>query len=356
MAYRLVAAFFFLYFATSFPANTAAQNRSMSRQGDPNFPSDLSADSSPAEPGLGRITGTIRTFDGHGINKANIQVHDIGRGDRFYTALSDSSGSFALYNIPPGDYEVTASTGVDEAHERVQVGGLAGDSSIDFRIRDKSVDQPVAGSGATVSLSQYRVPAKARSLYEKAIQCMKRGKIDEAFVKVEAALVICPKFPEALTLRGALLQNAGKQTEALADLQQAMQYDANYALAYLTMASIFNSTGRFAEALVILNQAERLAPDAWQTYYELARADAGTGKFADALRNVNRASELQGGPEKEIPEMHLVRANALIGTNELLRASHELETFLAREPRGQLADQARTILDQIHAGTVTASR
>ena len=39
---------------------------------------------------------------------------------------------------------------------------------------------------------------------------MSHGKIDEARNKVNAALAICPKFPEALTLRGMLEEDAGK--------------------------------------------------------------------------------------------------------------------------------------------------
>ncbi len=361
MSYRLVAASLLLIFTSSFPFTAAAQNRSLSREGPPNFSSDPSADPLAAGVGFGRITGSVRTFDGHSISNANIELRSIGRAGRFYTARSDSSGSFALYNIPPGDYEVTASTGVDEAHERVQVSSLADDTSVDLRMRNKSAagpnaSEPSAGKGPTISFSQFRVPAKARSLYENAVRSMKRGKFDDALTKVNAAISIYPQFSEALTLRAALQEDSGKQTEAIADLQLAMQYDPNYALAYLTLASIYNATGHFADALVILAQAEPLAPNAWQTYYELARAQDGTRKFADALRNADRASELQGGPEKELPELHVVRANALIGLGELPRACRELEAFLAHQPSGQLADQARTVLDQLRASSASASR
>ena len=153
-----------------------------------------------------------------------------------------------------------------------------------------------------------------------------------------------------------LQANAGKPTEAAADLQQAIQYDANYATAYLALAAVFNSSGRFRESLPVLGQAERLNPNLWQIYFELARADIGTGKFAEALRNIDRSSELQGGPQKEAPEVHLVRGYALIGLNEMPRASHELETFLAREPHGEVADHARVMLDKLRATTVTADQ
>jgi Flp pilus assembly protein TadD len=325
------------------------------RQGSPNFSANPFDNPTTGGFGTGRITGTVRTADGHVVSNAKIEVHEVGRRSTFLSVRSDSSGSFALYNISPGNYEVTASNGIEEAHQRVEVGQMSGVSSVDFRLANKAGGSGPE-SGSTVSLSQFSVPAKARALYEKAHQSMDHGKLDDALSKVNAALAICPKFPEALTLRGMLQADAGKRDEAIADYRQAIQYDANYANAYLALASLYNSTGRFDESRTILGQAERIAPDAWQTYFELARANLGKGRFAEALRDADRSSELQGGPQKEVPALHLVRGYALIGLTEMPKAAHEFETFLAREPRGELADRARTILDKLRATTITASQ
>jgi thioredoxin-like negative regulator of GroEL len=333
---------------------TLAQDRQDPRRGTPDFSSDPFNDPSPDGFNTGRITGTVRTFDGHAVSNAKIEARGIERGTTYFTALSDSSGSFALYNISPGTYDVTVSSGTDEAHERVQVGAAFADSGLDIRLGNK-IASP-RGSGPTVSFSQYSVPPKARSLYEKAVQSMGHGKTDDSLNKVNAALAICPKFPEALTLRAMLRANAGKLNDAAADLQQAIQYDANYATAYLALAAVFNSSGRFRESLPVLGQAERLNPNLWQIYFEFARADIGTGKFAEALRNIDHSSDLQGGPQKESPEVHLVRGYALIGLNEMPQASRELETFLAREPRGESADHARILLDKLRATTITADK
>jgi tetratricopeptide (TPR) repeat protein len=150
--------------------------------------------------------------------------------------------------------------------------------------------------------------------------------------------------------------DAGKPTEAIADFQQAVKYDSSYAAAYLALGSLYNSSGRFDDALLSLGEAERLAASAWLVYFEMARADIGKGKFAEALRNIDRSSDLQGGVQKEAPELHLVRGYALIGLNEMPRAANELQTFLAHEPRGELADRARIILDKLRATTITASQ
>ena len=352
MSRRLVAHTLSLFFAALLATPAAVtQNRSPGETPFHDDPLSRLGDNSSS----GRITGTVRTFDGHAVNNANIQVRDLVRGGRVISAQTDASGSFALYNISPGSYEITATSGVDEAQAHVQLNSTAGETDVDLRLRNKAGSESLA-SGATVSLSQFKVPPKARALYEKASQAMGRGKLDEARSKVDAALAISPSFAEALTLRGILQSNAGKINEAINDFQQAIHADANFALAYLAMAATFNSHGRFDESLPVLSQAERLAPNAWQTYFELSRAKIGKGDFTTALHDIDHASALLGGPKKELPELHLVRGYALIGLTEIPRAVQELEMFLAREPNGPVADRTRKVLDQLRASTITEVR
>jgi Flp pilus assembly protein TadD len=307
-----------------------------------------------SSPGFGQIIGTVRTLDGHGVSNAHIEARDIQQGTRSVYGQSDSGGSFALYNISPGTYEVMVTSGLSEAHERVEVIGSSGEARVDIHL--PSPAESKGGSGSTISYSQYRVPQKARALFEKAVQYMKQNKLDESREKVNAALAICPKFSEALTLRGILLGRTGSVSDAIANFQQAIQYDPNYALAYIALGSVLNSKARFDESLPILGQAERIAPTSWQVYFESARANIGKGHFATALHDIDRAAELQGGEQKETPEVHLVRGYALIGMNEVTRAIHELEIFLAHESPGGIADNTRKVLDQLRALSATASR
>jgi tetratricopeptide (TPR) repeat protein len=357
MYYRLVVASLSLFLATSFLSNSVvAQNRGGRRLDAPSLSSVPHVDPLGDSGASARISGTVRSYDGHALENANIEARDVEGRNRFISARSDSDGSFALYNISPGNYDVTVTNGVDEANQRVRVSS-SGEVTVDFRLANgSSGDGHKAGNGSTVSLSRYNVPAKARSLYEKAVHLRTQGKLDQSRDKVNAALAICPKFSEALTLRGTLQVAAGRKDEAVADYQQAIQYDASYPLAYLALASLLNSTGRFNESLPLLGQAERLAPGAWQTYFELARANFGKGDFALALHNVARASELQGGPQKESPELHLIRGYTLVGLSQIPLAIQELEAFLVREPSGRSADNARKVLNQLREQSVTASR
>lgn len=354
MSYRLVVASLSLFLATSLLSDSVvAQNRGDRRQGATSMPSAPFGDPHGSS-GSACISGTVRTYDGHAVKNASIHALDVEGKSSSIDARSDSYGSFALYDMSPGNYEVTVASGGEQASQRVYV-GYSGDVIVDFRLANDA-DGHKGGNGSPVSLSQYSVPAKARSLYEKAEDLMTKGKVDQSLDKVNAALAICPKFAEALTLRGRLRDGAGKKEEAIADYQQAIQYDANYPFAYLALASLLNSAGRFNESLPLLGHAERLAPSAWQTYFELARANIGKGDFTVALRNVERASALQGGPQKESPELHLLRGYTLIELSQIPLAVKEFEAFLARKPSGRNADNARKVLDELKEKNLTAVR
>jgi tetratricopeptide (TPR) repeat protein len=304
-----------------------------------------------------RISGTVRTFDGHDVANAKIEARDTQRKNNLFTAHSDSRGSFALYDILPGDYDVTVTNGGAQSTQRVHVDSRSGFVSVDFRVPNSlSADDQRAGNRSTVSVAQYSVPPKARSLFEKATQLKIQGKLDESREKVNAALAIYPKYSQALTLRGMLEENAGKKEEAKADYKQAIQFDAAYPVAYLALGSLLNSTGQFQESLPILAQAERLDPSAWQIQFELARANLVKGDFALALRQVDRAAELQGGPQKASPEIHLIRGYTFLGLKDIPQAVQEVNVYLAHKPSGPAADEARHVLAQLNDQSATASR
>jgi tetratricopeptide (TPR) repeat protein len=207
-----------------------------------------------------------------------------------------------------------------------------------------------------VSFAQYQVPAKARSLFEKASDLMEKGKTAQALEKVNAALASFPKFAEALTLRGVLEERTNKVEAAIEDYRLAIQADPHYPLAYITMASALNSAGRFDESLPFLTEVERFAPNLWQASYESARCSLGRNDYKGALRSVDRAAELRGNAKGDMPELHLVRGYALIGLSDNSKASTEIQAFLASRPTGRNAEMAKAMLSKLQESTAVGSR
>ena len=303
----------------------------------------------------GRIHGTVQTFDGHPVSNATVSAHDVSRGTVSMSVHTETNGSYAFPNLPPGSYEVTASVGVDQTTERVDVSDV-GDPTVDFRLPNKSAGAPGNANSSSVSFAQYKVPAKARSLFEKASELMEKGKTAQALEKVNAALANFPKFAEALTLRGVLKERTGTAEAAMEDYRLALDADPHYPLPYITMASLLNSAGRFSKSLTFLNQVERIAPDLWQAAYESARCSLGRNDFAGALRSIDRAAQLRGTAKGDLPEMHLVRGYALLGLSEEAKASAEIQAFLASHPTGRNAEMAKAILSKLQESAVSADR
>lgn len=291
---------------------------------------------------LGSVNGSVSTLGGQPIKDAQVKLQDIMGGGVSANTYTDGSGRFAFSAVPSGTYEIVAVSGIYQAVDRIQVNSMPVTAVLRLPVKDAP---PRDGAGAsTISVAQYRVPQKARDEFLKAQDAMSKLKIEEAQKHVERALEIHPSYADALTLRAILELNGSDTASAVNDTQKAIQSDGNYALAYTVLASALNATGRFDEALQTLQRSETLAPDAWQTYYEQAKAYLGKSDYQATMQRLDRARALNTG---DFPQMHLVRAYALIGMNQYPEAGTELENFLTRTPDGPEAEQARLMLAKV---------
>jgi predicted Zn-dependent protease len=294
------------------------------------------------------IAGSVNTLDGHPLEQARIELHDLNTGAVMGHTYSRPNGSFELYNIPKGAYEVVATKGVVESRERVD---LAMDNT-SVNLKMSNPVNEVGETGATVSVSQYKVSPKARKEFEKAQKAFTDGKMDEAKNRANKAIELYPNFAEALTLRGILEINAKENEQGQADLQKAIQLDPNFGLAYFAMGAALNQAGRFDDAVRTLERGVIVKPDGWQGFFELSKANLAKGDFKAALKNATTAEKLS---DDAYAPIHVVKAHALMGMEQYQTAVAELERYLNREPQGDIAASARRTLDQaksfVAAGT-----
>ncbi len=290
---------------------------------------------------IGSINGNLSAIDGKPISDARIELRDTMTGNSLASVFTKANGSFQLYNITPGAYEVVATSGLNEARERVQV--LPGMAFVNLQINAPGSDP---SAGPAVSVASMKVPGKASKEFDKAQKAFTESKLDQAKDHVNKALAIYPNYAQALTLRGILFINDNKNDEGQADLQNAIKFDSTYALAYFAMGAALNQAGKYDDALRTLQRGIVYSPDSWQGYFEIAKASLGKGNFDAALKNVNRASQMV---KDDYPPLHLVKAHALLGLKQYDTAISELEGYLFREPNGAAADSARKTLDQAKA-------
>ncbi len=232
---------------------------------------------------------------------------------------------------------------LQQASERVD----ASNFSNTVNVRMQGVGKPTDGvEGNSISIAQYRVPAKAREAYRKAHEAVEKGKMDDAHKHLTKALELCPNYAEALTLRGVLALNQQDSQAAIADVDKAIQADGNYAMAYMVMGSALNMQSKFDEAIRSLQRGQTLAPNYWQGYFELGKSYIGKADYPSALRQLERAQSL--APE-DYPLISLLRAHALLAMKQFPEAMTALQAYLQKEPQGPNSDQARKMLEQAKA-------
>ncbi len=294
------------------------------------------------------IAGTLYGVDGIGVSGVRVELRDSTTGAILGFTMTQSDGSFELYNMPMGHYELVAHSQGDEATEIIPPGRMV--NHIELRLR-RGADAAVAGD-ATVSIARLRVPGKARDRYDKAARAFVGNKFDQAREAVNESLAIYSDNPEALTLRGLLAWHDKNAGAAIQDFQRSIDVDPNYAFAYTAMSSVFNSQGKYDDAARATERAVAINPNAWQGYFEMSKAQLGKGLYEKALQNAKRAQDL--GPQS-LAAIHLLKAYAMVPLNLYKDAATELQAFLSHAPRGQDISSVKMLLAKVQAAEAAAN-
>jgi len=289
------------------------------------------------------LTGTVRTSDNKPLKDVRVELRDAQSGSSAGSTYTTASGTFEFPRLNPGVYEVIATSGLEEARERVEIAGMA--SMVNLRMPASSVATDGNGQNS-ISVAQYKVPDKARDEFKKAKEASSKQKLDEAQKHIAKALEIYPKYADALTLRGILKLDAKDQDGAVADLQQALEFDGNNAMAYLVLGAALNMQSKYDDAIRALERGEALSPNSWQAYFEMGKSLVGKAQYEPALRQLDRAQALAPA---EYPLIHLVKAHAMLALNNYSDAMTELQAYLDKEPRGPNSQQAQKMLAQARA-------
>lgn len=288
------------------------------------------------------LSGIVQDPQNHGLNDVRVELAD-SNGAIVASANTNAAGHFEFNNLTSATYTVVATSGLEQASERVDLTNFS--NMVNIRISGRA--QPADGvEGNSVSIAQYRVPAKAREAYRKAHEDVEKGKLEDASKHLAKALELCPNYADALTLRAVLELNARDSQTAIADLDKAIQADGNYAMAYMVMGSALNMQSKFDEAIRTLQRGETLAPNYWQAYFEMGKAYLGKADYPAALRELDRAESMAPADYSLI---FLMRAHALLAMKQFPEAMAALQAYLQKDPKGAYTDQAHKMLEQAQA-------
>ena len=312
------------------------------------FSVDLSSPAQTADPtspvgaGIAALAGKVLNADGRPVPGIHIELDDPSTAVPVTSTYTQPDGTFELYNIPKGNYEVIAESADSQVSGSIAV--EPGRPSLQLQLPGgKSASAPL---DATISVARMLVPPRAQKLYRRAFNYFNAGKYDQAEQQVDEALLIDGEYGDALTLRGLIEMRKADISVGQRTLEQAIQVDASQSAAYIALAAIYNHEGRFDDAMRVSQQGLSVAPRTWQAYMEMAKASIAKSMYQSGLKFIRQAERLGGNAYGEV---HLVKAYALIPLKLYKEARYELQASLTREHGGSVADQAKTMLAQVNS-------
>lgn len=289
------------------------------------------------------LTVHVKTFNNQPVQDARVELRDTN-GSTVASGYTNPLGVLEFRRVPAGNFEVVAVSGVNEVRERTEL--VAGGNIVLRLGADPSAE---AGGKHSVSVSQLKIPGKARDQYQKAHKRMLEGKLDESEKYVAKALDIYPNYAEALTLRCVLNLDRQKLEAAVTDCEKAVEADSGYGLGYFALGAAYNQVSRYDDALRVLDRGTALAPMEWQGYFETSKAYIGKGNYQAALKSVDKAKL---HIKTEYAPLYLVKGHILLALKNYGEAMAELQLYLEKAPKDDARSaDVRATLDKVKAYT-----
>ena len=296
------------------------------------------------------VCGTVYDATGHPADGARVEVQDLMTGRTVASTYTFANGTFEFSDLRSGHYELVVTSGVSQVRSRLDSNGS---QELSLRLPGTQVATDGIGTKSSVSLSQMKVPGKARKVFQMAMDAFRLSHLDDAFTLVQKALGLYPDYAQALTLRGVLNLKKGDTKSAQPDLEKAVELDYSDESGYVALAALYNTEGKYKEALRVLDRGLSLHPNSWQGLVEEVRAQLGSSNFDDALKTIARA-------EKFVPaEVHycqLFKAQALAGMKNYAASATEIEGFLQLEPNGPNSEVARKMLIKLQGAVAVEAK
>jgi tetratricopeptide (TPR) repeat protein len=300
----------------------------------------VSQSGSPISTLSAAVTGRVLGADGRPASGIHIELDDARTAVPVTSTYTQSDGTFELYNIPQGNYEVIAESSSSQVSNPLSFETGQSHLQLQFPSSTTAANQ----LDATTSVARMMVPPRAERLYQRALTDFNRGKYDEAEKQLDEALQIDQGFADALTLRGLIEIHEGNFAQGQEYLEQATRLDSSQSAAYVTLAAIYNRAGRFEDAMYASEKTLSLSPRAWQPYLEMAKVSIARSMYQSGLKFLRQAERLGGGTYAEV---HLLKAYALVPLKLYKDAKYELQASMARDHHGSVSSKAQEMLARL---------
>jgi tetratricopeptide (TPR) repeat protein len=269
--------------------------------------------------------------------------------------LTDPSGRF-YFRVSPGHYDCSVRVpGFKEENKSCDLIDTQSSEYMDFRLKEEGDSKASAANSA--KSPEANVPAKAREEFDKgaaAIALGKKENLEEGVLHLEKAVAIFPQYLQAQLMLGTTYMDLQQFDKAEPVLKKTIEIDPKAANALFALGEMYLRQKKNDDAEKVLLQGLQIEDRSFQGHLTLARVYVDmAAKIKDEDQNrpfrvkaydqVNEA--LKYNSENALA--HWIKGNLLVSVGRDQDAQHEFEEYVRLDPKGPLADKARTLIEKI---------
>ncbi len=309
-----------------------------------------------------RICGATVHLEGHldskghfGFEIGNEGLVDVDASTG-YSAVGPNARSSALGSgLTPASAETSGldQNGLMGCELRVTVPGYHSDV-IELSMR-KTMDNPDVGTivlhhigkidGTTTSVTTLNAPKQAKKLYEKGMQLVRRGDLDEAAKHFSQATSLDPQYAVAWEAEGEIASKQGQFDQARTDFESAIKADSHYVNPYEKLGYVFAHQQKWQEAADTSQRGISLDPVEYPgLFWCNALANYNLKRHADAEKSVTALLKLD--TQHHYPEGEKMMGELLLEKGDVADAATHIKTYLTVAPKAPDAEQMRKWLEK----------
>jgi len=211
----------------------------------------------------------------------------------------------------------------------------------------RSLDDPNVGTiilhhlgevqGTTISITTAEAPKTAQKNFDKGVQAMRKGNLDDAEKRFVAATTEYPSYAVAWFALGRVQEQQNRVEDARKSYQAALEADKKYVSPYDELALLaahdnkWDDAARYSKQVIDLNPVE--FPSA---FWYNAVANYNLNHDAEALKSGRALLKLD--TQHHFPEVNRMLAELSLTSKDYPAAASYLKTYLAQVPTAKDAD------------------